>query len=83
MRRGSAFVVRHQSAMKLLSNIWSFILSGGFVFVLTLFFNGMRTASRTGHWLTPTDEISSRLPFSIVAGVVCGLVFTYVTRRKA
>jgi len=51
--------------------------------VLTLFFNGMRTASRTGHWLTPTDEISSRLPFSIVAGVVCGLVFTYVTRRKA
>jgi hypothetical protein len=64
------------------SRLRGFILFGGFVFLLTLFFNGSRIASRTGLFFTPTDEIPSRLPFSIVAGLICGLLYAVFGKRN-
>jgi hypothetical protein len=59
------------------SRIRGFFIFGGFVFLLTLFVNGSKTAARTGHYLVPMDEILRGLPFSIVAGVVVGLIYAF------
>lgn len=52
------------------------------MFLLTLFTNGMRTASRTGHFFTTMDEIPRRLPFSIIAGVIVGLLYAFFGKRN-
>jgi ABC-type antimicrobial peptide transport system permease subunit len=59
------------------SKIRGFFIFGGFVFLLTLFLNGWRTTSRTGHFFVPMDELSRGLPFSIIAGVVVGLIYAF------
>jgi hypothetical protein len=64
------------------SRIRGFFIFGGFVFLLTLFTNGMRTASRTGHFFTTMDEIPRRLPFSIIAGVIVGLLYAFFGKRN-
>jgi len=67
---------------KRVSWIRSFIVFGGFVFLITLFVNGKFTAARTGRFFTTADEIPSHLPFSIFAGVICGLIFVFFESRK-
>jgi hypothetical protein len=58
------------------------LLFGTFVFLLTLFINGpSRTASTSRPFFVPGRLITRRLPFSIAAGVVCGLFHLYYTKR--
>jgi hypothetical protein len=63
------------------SRIRGFFLFGGFVFVLTLFVNGFsRLYPRP--FFVPIDELRGRLPFSIIAGVICGLIYVVFSKGK-
>jgi hypothetical protein len=62
------------------SRLRGFLIFGGFVFLLTLFVEG---SSRlyTHPFFTPMDDIPRRLPFSIVAGVVVGLIYAFTLKK--
>jgi hypothetical protein len=61
--------------------IRGFFLFGGFVFLLTLFVEG-RSRLYPHPFFTPLDDIPRRLPFSIVAGVICGLIYAIFLKKK-
>ena len=82
VRRGQATAERFAKMKRKFSRIRGFFIFGGFVFLLTLFLNGAMTMSRTGHFFTPTYELSNRLPFSIVAGLICGLLYAFFGKRN-
>jgi hypothetical protein len=63
------------------SRFRGFIIFGGFVFLLTLFVSGF-SRTRTVPFFVPADEIPHRLPFSIVAGVVFGLIYAVILRKR-
>jgi hypothetical protein len=62
----------------------SFILFGGFVFLLMLSVNSCVSfrGPNPDHFFTTIDEIPRRLPFSIVAGVICGLLYAFLGSRN-
>jgi hypothetical protein len=62
------------------SRIRGFFLFGGFVFLLQLFVEGP-SRLYTHPFFTPMDDISRRLPSSLVAGVIVGLIYA-VTLKK-
>jgi len=66
------------------SRIRSFILFGGFVFLLTLLFNPLFSyrGPDPDHFFVRTDEIQGRLPFSIFAGVIFGLLYAFLRNKN-
>jgi hypothetical protein len=62
--------------------IQAFFLFGGFVFLLTLFLHGFSRGYPSDHFFYTTDEIKNRLPFSIIAGVICGLVYAFLGKKN-
>ena len=50
------------------------VLFGFFVLVIVTFVSGWLETSRRGRFVFPAPETLSRLPFAIVAAVVCGFL---------
>jgi len=61
--------------------IRGFFLFGGFVFLLTFFVEG-RSRLYPHPFFTPLDDAQGRLPFSMVAGVICGLIYAILLKKK-
>jgi hypothetical protein len=57
------------------SRLWAAAAVGAFVMLMCTCLFGRRESDERGRVAVPLDELLSRLPFGIVAGIICSSVF--------
>ena len=72
VKRTEAEIAQEQRRQRR-SRLWATAGVSGVILVICLFVS--REAFRRGHVFVPADQLLSRLPFAILAGIISGFVF--------